>query len=482
MHSLSHPLVEGSQFFKEYQAAFTTRSDGSTWPNWRRTWVHASRYFRGLLRPGSRKSISCLATMTDDQQEQLERFVRNSPWEHDRVISYLRVRTPAAVQTGTAALVLDDFGIPKKGSYSVGVGRQWCGATGKVDNCQSVVNLTLVTPGQHRNADQITWPMGMRLYLPKKWTGEDSSVYQDLEHEEWYARLRQETGIPETVSYLPKHVIAAELIEEAAPTVSHVCIVADSGYGKRGPLRKHLRELDEPYVLEIESGRLHMLPEGTALLEPGPTPGRGPARQYPTIPETVTPRTAGEIAQDVDEEENWTEVEWAEGSKGTLSGLFARKRVQVVKNVHERRISDEVGWLLVQNEQPAADDPSIKAWICWGLDDRTLEELVSWAHVRWTIEQFHKEAKQVLGADEFQGRTWNGFHHHLAVVMLAHAFIAEQRLRSGTDGIGLDSFEHVARRLALEAAVQRLIDRHKLTRRKAADVAEDMLRGLSGWK
>jgi hypothetical protein len=79
MNSLAHPLVEGAQFFKDYQAAFTSRSDGSTWPKWERTWLHASRYFRGLLRPGSRKSITQLATRINDQQEQLERFIRDSP-------------------------------------------------------------------------------------------------------------------------------------------------------------------------------------------------------------------------------------------------------------------------------------------------------------------------------------------------------------------------------------------------------------------
>jgi SRSO17 transposase len=322
-------------------------------------------------------------------------------------------------------LILDDFGIPKKGSSSVGVGRQWCGATGKIDNCQSIVNLTPVSLGREHNADQITWPLGMRLYLPRKWVGDDSSVYENQEEEERYARLREETGIPEDISYLSKHVIGGDLIEQAAPTVSHACIVADSGYGKRGPLRQRLRELNEPYVFEIEAGRIHMIPEEADLLEPGPTPGRGPARQYPTIPESVTPRTAGEIAATLTEEDDWTEVEWPQGSKGTLSGVFARRRVRVVKNVHERRIWDETGWLLVQKEQPADEESSIKAWICWGLDDYTLEELVSWAHVRWTIEQFHKESKEVLEADKFQGRTWTGLHHHLTVVMLAHAFIAE---------------------------------------------------------
>ncbi|MFC4987095.1 IS701 family transposase [Saliphagus infecundisoli] len=314
----------------------------------------------------------------------------------------------------------------------------------------------------------------------KKWTGDDPSVYDDQQEEEWYARLREETGIPGEISYLPKYVIGGDLIEAAAPTVSHACIVADSGYGKRGPLRQRLRTLNEPYVFELEPGRQHMIPEDTELIEPGPTPGRGPARQYLTIPESVTLQTPKEIAATITKDD-WTEVSWAQGSKGILSGWFARQRVQVVKNVHERRVFDEVGWLLLQKEQPANEDSSIKAWICWGLDDSSLEELVSWAHIRWAIEQFHKESKEVLGADTYQGRTWKGLHHHLAVVMLAHAFIAEQRLLTESDGTGLESFKGVARRLTLEAATQRLIDRHRFSRAQAGEVAEDMLRGFSGW-
>lgn len=80
---------------------------------------------------------------------------------------------PEAAQGAASALILDSMGIPKQGTDSVGVGRQWCGATGKIDNCQTTVNLTLVSPGQHRNADQISWSLGMRLYLPKRSSGGD---------------------------------------------------------------------------------------------------------------------------------------------------------------------------------------------------------------------------------------------------------------------------------------------------------------------
>jgi SRSO17 transposase len=414
-------------------------------------------------------------------QEQLERFVRESPWETQQVQTQLREQAPAAVQGRTAALIVDGVGFPKKGAHSVGVGRQWCGVSGKVDNCQMAVNLTLAVPGERSNADQVTWPMGMQLYLPKKWGAEDDSVYESAEERERYARLREETGIPEAIGYRSKHTIATDLIETAYTAVDHACVVADAEFGKRGPFRQRLRELGEPYVAEMDTSKLAVVPEETDLIEPGPTPGRGPARKYPAVPEEVDRETVDDIATRVEETESWEPIEWAEGSKGTLSGLFYRERVRVVTNRQTGWIEDATGWLLLEKEQPADGEEHLKAWLCWGVDDATLDQLVSWAHVRWTVEQFHKEIKQVLGADDFQGRTWDGFHHHLAVVMLAHAFVAEQRLKTGDDGHGFDSFEEVVRRLVREAAIHRLMANHGFDRQTAEEVAVDMLRGFSEW-
>ena len=94
--------------------------------------------------------------MVDIKQEKLERFVRESAWEYENVEDQLRMTAPEAAQGAASALILDGMGIPKQGHDSVGVGRQWCGATGKMDNCQVTVNLTLASPGQHRNADQVS--------------------------------------------------------------------------------------------------------------------------------------------------------------------------------------------------------------------------------------------------------------------------------------------------------------------------------------
>lgn len=169
MNELAHDHGDATGFLRVDQAYFATRADDSSWPNWETKWLHGTQYFRGLVRTGSNKSIAGIASMVNIKQEKLERFVRESAWEYENLKDQLRMTAPEAAQGATSALILDDMGIPKQGSDSVEVGRQWCGATGNMDNCQVIINLTLASSGQHRNVDQVSWPLGMRLYSPKKW-------------------------------------------------------------------------------------------------------------------------------------------------------------------------------------------------------------------------------------------------------------------------------------------------------------------------
>lgn len=171
--------------------------------------------------------------------------------------------------------------------------------------------------------------------------------------------------------------------------------------------------------------------------------------------------------------------------------LFYRTQVRVVEKATYRWVSEETGWLLLKKNHGTEDEDNdeeddevrgLKAWICWGLDERSLEELVDRTQLRWTIERFHQDSKGELGAGEYQGRTWTGFHHHLSAVMLAHAFIADQRLERGFDREDLPSFQQVVRDLVKENATQDLMAEQGFGRAQAEEIAVQMLRGYSGWK
>jgi len=479
MSEVRSKQAEGLQFLSDYQTAFTTRADGSSWPKHDRTWLNVGRYFRGLLRPGSSNTVTDIAEKMHIDQEQLERFVRESPWEHENVQTELRERVPEAIQGREAALIVDGMGIPKSGDESVGVARQWCGATGKLDNCQVTVNCTLARPGERQNSDQLTWPLGMRLFLSEQWTGDDDADYESPKERERYAQRHKDTGVPADVDHQSKPDIALDLIEQAVTAdVDHGCVVADRHFGEARSFRRKLRAIPEPYVLEVSPTKFRFVPEDTDLVHPDDHPNR----KHSAHPENVSSETPEEVAEALGDD-LWTEITWNEGTKESLSGEFYRTRIREVKRRDTGWVSDETGWLLLRkgDEDEDGEESELKAWMCWGVDEASLEELVSWAQVRWCVEQFHRDIKQNLGADEYQGRTWKGVHHHLAVVMLAHSFVVRRRLETGENRSDFSSFEEVINQIVRESAIQGLIDDKGCDRDRAEELAEYMLQGYSPW-
>jgi SRSO17 transposase len=184
--------------------------------------------------------------------------------------------------------------------------------------------------------------------------------------------------------------------------------------------------------------------------------------------------SATKLAKEI-EKDDWTHVEWSEGTKGALSADVARRWVTIVKHTNTGPEFQEDGWLLLERR-----GSELKAWICWGVEELSLDELVTSAHMRWPIEQFHREAKQVLGLNRFEGRTWQGWHHHVTVVLLAHAYLATQRAANGAAAESLPTFPEVARISIVEMAT-RTAQRQGLDRQKAEDVAEAFIRGYTDW-
>jgi len=465
---------------RRFKRPLTTHRNGLSWPNAHRTSQSAEAYFRALPVPAANNTMQTLSASMNLPDERLQQFVTESPWEHDAVSAQLNEDFPPAVQSPDAILQVDGTPILKNDKQSVGVGRQWAGNVGKITNSQHAVDLMLTVPGEEINANQVTWPLGMELYVPEDWLTDPA-----------YESRRRDARIPEDLPFRTKPETALGLIDRARRAdVPHACIGGDAEFGDSRAFRAQLREWDEPDILGVTPGELRVIPEETPIeaREESDGPGRQPT--VSRYPETVEARSPADLAAELDamdEDEAgheivamdddptaWTAVSWTEGSDGEQSAEVFRRRVRIVTDTQRRAGSEETGWLLVQRR-----DGELTAWICWGVDDWTLERLVEYAHQRWMIEQFHREGKQFFGLNEFEGRTWGGWHHHVTMVLLAYAFLSRERARPDRAGVErLPPLSELARAVRRETCIQELMDEQDMERKQATENAETMVRVL----
>ncbi|EQD61457.1 ISXo8 transposase, partial [mine drainage metagenome] len=157
----------------------------------------------------------------------------------------------------------------------------------------------------------------------------------------------------------------------------------------------------------------------------------------------------------------------------------SRAKVRIVENTTKRYVTDEVCWLLLENIVDRSGGEELKSYLCRGMDGASLKHLVKCAHIRWTIEQFHRDVKQLLGLDRFEGRSWKGWQHHISMVLLAFAFISSLGAENRSKDERLPSLPAMVRVVVLEAATQDLMKDQHLLRAKAGSIAELMLRRYS---
>jgi SRSO17 transposase len=359
-------------------------------------------YLRGLMLDGKRKSIEPMAARLEDGDEQcLQQFVNQSPWQPEPVRRRLALRMDAEIEPD--AWVIDDTGFPKFGDKSVGVARQYCGALGKVGNCQVGVSISAATP-------QASCPIDWRLFMPAEWDADPR---------------REACRVPEEVTHEPKWKLALQMIDELREWgLKPPVVLGDAAYGDVTELRAGLAEREVDYVLDVK-GSTSALPEGARPERPkGSGRGRPPAARYRRPFDSLAglARAAGEDA--------CVEVQWREGTKGPLASRFLALRVRPA-SVKLRRADPDaelpVCWLLA--EWPEGKPEPTGFWLSSLPADTPIEQLVSLAKLRWRVEQDYRELKDALGLDHFEGRSYPGWNHHVTLVSVAHGFLTTERLR-----------------------------------------------------
>jgi hypothetical protein len=299
-------------------------------------------------------------------------------------------------------LVFDPSAFPKNGTESVGVARQWCGRLGKVDNCQVGIYLGYVSRREHALVD-------VRLYLPKEWATDRPR--------------RTKAGVPKEIRFRTRHELALEMLDELGALLPHAWISGDDEMGRCSSFRQQLRERDEHYLLAVPSNTLVR-----DLRAPEP-PYRGQGRR-PRVPWVRVDAWCAVLPESA-----WETVEVRDGEKGPIVVQAAWTLVQART---QGRPSDVAESLVVFRERQG--DGSWKHDYLLS-NEVQLEPRPEFARVfkaQHRIEECLRRAKREAGLGDYQVRTWEGWHHHQALSLLATWFLLQETRRGKKTDAGAE--------------------------------------------
>jgi len=371
----------------------------------------AGVYLQGLLLDGERKSIEPLSRRvrlpagltSKDPEQALQQFVNQSPWDERRVLRRYRARLADTFASPEGVFLFDDVSLPKQGTHSVGVQRQYCGALGKKANCQVLVSVHYVSPTGH-------YPLDLRLYLPDQWRADP-------------ARL-DKAGVPQSECRpLTKAQIALELLDRVrAEGLPGWAAVADAGYGASGEFRAGLAARGLRYIVGVTEDFV-VFAQPPAWVPPAPTTGGRPQTRPQLAEGSPRPVPLHELAARLPRRK----VTWRQGTKGKLSGRFAWFQVWPGHGWQRGACAGEGPvWLLIEEQS----DGKIKYAFSNLPADTSCKQAVRLWKSRWPVEQGYQQLKEELGLDHFEGRSWRGLHHHVCLTLLAYGFLLLERQRA----------------------------------------------------
>jgi SRSO17 transposase len=365
--------------------------------------THLHEYVSGLVSNLERKNVEEIAYYHDQERQALQKFIGQVPWDHRPLVTELARQVGAEIGEADGVIVFDPSGFPKKGNASVGVQRQWCGRLGKIDNCQVGVYMGYVSRIEHALVD-------VRLYLPKEWANKK--------------RRREKVGVPEEIVFQTRHEQALEMLREKGALLPHTWIAGDDEMGRSSKFRGELRALNERYLLAVPSNTLIRDSE----VEPPPYSGRGPR---PKVPFQRVDRWTAALPASA-----WQTIEVRPGEKGPLTTQLVKRRVQA----KEGRQTGPEEILVVMREQQADGSFKHDYYLSSAAAETPLQEFARVAKAAHRIEECIKRAKKEAGLADYEVRTWEGWHHHQTLSLMATWFLIKETRR----GKKLDARDHRA--------------------------------------
>jgi SRSO17 transposase len=363
----------------------------------------AERYLRGLLSRCNRKSIEPMALHLGIPIRSLQHFIGQSTWSIEPIVAQHQLLVGATLGEEDGTFLIDESGVVKQGHDSVGVAPQYCGSVGKVANAQLGVYLGYASRKGYTLLDG-------QLFVPELWFGEA------------HADKREATEMPTTLSFQTKPEIALELLRQAVArgSVSARWLAADALYGNSPAFRDGVAALSLYYFTAISCDRLIWRRQVALIIPPYRGKGRKPSKLTVKTPSNA-PYRVDELAKRLPKSA-WKRTTIKEGSKGPIVSDVAMVRVTEARDgLPSSRL-----WLIIRRN--VADPSDVRYYLSNAPETTTAAELARMLGMRWPVELTFEQGKQEVGMDEYEVRSWQGWHHHMVLVMLAHHFLVWVRV------------------------------------------------------
>jgi SRSO17 transposase len=366
----------------------------------------ADTYLHGLLSAQPRKTIERIALTQGVNVRDLQHFIGQSPWPLEPVVARHQQLIADTLGEPEGVVIIDESGVVKQGAASVGVAPQYCGAVGKVANCQVGVYLGYASGQGYTLLDG-------RVFVPEAW-------FDDA-----HADQRAACGLPDDLTFQTKPQLALALLQHAVrrDSLPFRWVAVDALYGDTPAFLDGVAALGKWYCAEVACATRVWLERPQVDLPAWSGRGRKPMRLRLALGQPGAQRV--DRVMDRLPPLAWTRHVLKEGSKGPIICDFAAVRVTAVRD----GLPGATVWLVIRRN---VEDPTeVKFYLSNAPVTTPLATLVRMSGVRWAVECSFAESKGEVGLDHYETRSWVGWHHHMVLVMLAHHFLVRLRVQLG---------------------------------------------------
>lgn len=361
-------------------------------------------YLHGLLGNTTRKNVEQMALGQKEKVRSLQYFVGQSQWNTDPVIAIHQGLIAETLGEEDGVVLIDESSAVKQGAKSVGVAAQYCGSVGKTANGQVGVYLGYASRKGYSLLEG-------QLFMPEKW------------FEEEHAKQREECGVPEDLVFKTKPEIGLKLLKNVIKRdkLAFSWVAADALYGDSPAFRDGVAATGKYYFTAIKENSLIWCTAPKVHVPPWSGHGRHPTRLR--LSDTRKhPIQVNQLVKKI-KKQDWVRAVIKEGSKGPIVCDSAFLRVTESRG----GLPAAELWLIIRRN---LEDPSeIKYFFSNAPIGTSLSEFVRISGMRWPIETIFEEAKGELGMDHYEMRSWQGWHHHMLLVSLAHHFLVRLRIQ-----------------------------------------------------